>query len=124
MLRLTTLITLSLTMMSSLTFAENIEEASIRLCDHIKVCVTEQISTTDEIPPEMRAMIDGMVDNMCKSIMDTNAVTGNAEFEESAIACVDSITNLSCKDVESAGQTPACLAFEKEFSERYPNLKN
>ncbi|GAA6184514.1 MULTISPECIES: hypothetical protein [Alteromonadaceae] len=124
MFRPTTVVTLILTLFSSVTFAENIEEASIRLCDHIKVCVTEQIGTTDGIPPEMRVMIDGVVDNMCKSMMDTNAVKGNMDFEDSAIACIDSITELSCADIESAGQTPACLAFEKKLSERYPNLKN
>ncbi|GAB2680952.1 hypothetical protein GCM10027170_08810 [Aliiglaciecola aliphaticivorans] len=124
MLRSITLITFFSTMLPSVTFAENIEEASIRLCDHIKVCVKEKMVASDEVPPEMRAMVDGMVDNMCKSMMDVNAVKGNAEYEDSAIACIDSITKLSCEEIENAGQTPACVTFETELSERYPSLKN
>ncbi|WP_040523026.1 hypothetical protein [Aliiglaciecola lipolytica] len=124
MSRLFIFFTVFIISLSFKTYAENIESASLRLCEHIKMCVTKQMKVTDDVTPEMRMMIDGMVDNMCQNMMNTNVVKGNREFEKSAIACIDSITELSCDEIQNAGQTPACLSFEKELSSHYPTQNN
>jgi len=102
--------------------ADPLRDASEKLCEKVKACTFEEMAKEQGLPPEMKAMVEGMLVKMCNQFTpDTiQQSMGNADLKEQATACVESLAALSCdafKDPDNAA-TPACKKLEKD-AERY-----
>ena len=101
--------------------AEKLNSAFNELCDKMELCAIEQMKNEGDLTPQMRSMIEGMIDGMCKNMLDVGEVNQYAELVDPAVACIDSMTSKSCSDLQGDDlQTPECREYEelaKEFSE-------
>ena len=78
----------------------------------------EQIEQEEDFPPEMKAMVDSMINNACTTVYEMEEITRiSKKIEESAIACFDSMSKQSCAQIEDGFETPTCKQFEKLLDE-------
>ena len=105
----------------------DLDSAMDDLCAKIKTCGMQQ-AEAQGLPPEMKAMMEGMVDGMCKTWMQPYAKSiGDAGLEKKAEACVDSVVDTSCETMMQAQgefKTEACEDFEKAADEAGLDLSN
>lgn len=88
------------------------------LCDKMEQCAMEQMGKEQDLTPEMRSMIEGMIEGMCKNMMDVGEVNEYAELVDPAVACIDSMTSKSCSELQGDNvQTPECKAYERQAEE-------
>ena len=102
------------------TTADEFADASLALCEKIKACAIAQMGQ-HEITPEVRQMMQPMLDNMCNQMaMEVEAVASGHALYKPALACMQSMEALTCADMQSEGgpQTPACKEYEK-LAEKY-----
>lgn len=101
--------------------ATDFEKASTRLCDKIQQCAYDELESQQQLNDQMRQMIDGVVDSMCKQYLQKTDQLEAGETEQAAVACLDSLSALSC-DALQGGQpaTPACKKFEKMAGQSQP----
>ncbi|WP_018982018.1 hypothetical protein [Salinimonas chungwhensis] len=95
------------------------EQSAQNLCGKIQQCAYKEMGTQENITPQIRSMIEGVVDSMCDQYLaQTNAVQPG-EAQQAAVACLDSLAALSCEVLQS-GQpaTDACNKFET-MAEKY-----
>jgi hypothetical protein len=93
--------------------AAGIEAKSKQFCEKIKTCTLAQMEGQD-IPPEMEEMLTPLIDKMCTEMM-ASVDTSNSDksLEEEGIACMDSMTALSCDALMSGkAETKECAALE------------
>lgn len=101
--------------------ANELQQASKRLCDHFKKCMLSEMAAQEEsVPPSMQAVLDNMTKELCSSVMDITQISGKHDLEKSAIACLDSMSNTSCKAMEDDVETPACLDYQKQAEKYFP----
>lgn len=100
--------------------ADSITEAANNMCNHLKVCIKGNIDADSDIPPSMRQMLDNMANTMCESIVDMSTAMAQKDLEGSAIACLNSVSKMSCAQLEGEIQTPECATYEKQIKEYYP----
>ena len=62
---------LALTGYSLSVFADTaaLNDAAMKLCDKSKMCIGKEMSASDEFPPEMKAMMSNMIDEICGQYM-------------------------------------------------------
>ena len=94
--------------------ATDFEEASTRLCDKIQQCAYDELESQQQLNDQMRQMINGVVDSMCKQYLQKTDQLEAGETEQAAVACLDLLSGLSC-DALQGGEpsTPACKKFEQ-----------
>ncbi len=93
---------------------EDLQEASMALCEKVKQCTFEQMQAKEGIPPEMRSMVEGMLNTMCKDFIKFDEVDRDHELVEPALACMESMSALSCEQLQEDNMaTPACEAYER-----------
>lgn len=99
------------------TFAATVEalqDASMELCEKVKQCTFEQMQAQEGIAPEMRSMVEGMLNTMCKDFIKFDEVDRDHELVEPALACMKSMSALSCDQLQEDNMaTPACEAYER-----------
>lgn len=90
-----------------------LEVASDKLCQKVKQCTFEQMQREQGITPQMRTMVEGMLSSMCENLMEFNEADTYHELVEPATACMDSMSALSCEDIEENDmQTAECEEYE------------
>ena len=100
--------------------AQKMTEASLALCEKVKGCALEQLAQ-EEMAPEMRQMMEPMLNGMCQAVRAqiTEVPSGHPLYGP-ALACMESMTNLSCADLQSGEEisTPACEEYRAQ-AEKY-----
>ncbi|WP_218311988.1 hypothetical protein [Alteromonas antoniana] len=95
--------------------ADKLNDAFNQLCDKMEVCALEQMGKEENLTPQMRSMIEGMIDGMCKNMMNLEEIDQYSELVDPAVACIDSMTSQSCAELEGdEAQTPACQEYERQ----------
>jgi hypothetical protein len=100
--------------------AETLTEAAGRVCENVKQCMLAQIDEAD-MTPEMREMMMPMVDTMCEAMRQgIEEVPTGHELYPSALACMQSLAELSCADFQEgdSAPTPACQAYQEKAQAR------
>ncbi len=90
-------------------------DAATALCEKIKTCSMAQVPEAD-LTPEMRQMMEPMLDNMCASMRSNiQEVPEGHELHDPAVACMRSMAELSCEQMQSEeqAQTAACRKYEE-----------
>ena len=107
-------------LLSASTVADEYSDASLALCEKIKSCALVQMDN-QEITPEVRQMMQPMLDSMCTSMLaSVPEVAKTHAMYKPAIACMQSLDALSCEEMhgEANVKTPACMEYE-EMAEKY-----
>jgi hypothetical protein len=108
------------TLFSLTTLADDYTDASLALCEKVKSCAIAQMGE-QEITPEVRQMMQPMLDNMCTSMLANlpEVAKDHATFKP-AMACMSSLEALSCEEMQgqNGSATPACKEYE-ELAEKY-----
>ena len=102
--------------------ARDLGDATNQLCEKIKTCGQQEIAKQD-IPPEMRQMMEGMFSGMCQSMVAPYVVSAqHAGLEKKAIACIESIETKSCTDLmeNNGAETEECKELEAAAEKAYP----
>lgn len=118
-----TVFALLLAATSHLSFADDLAEATDKLCEKMKSCGQQQLKEQN-LPPEMAQMMEGMFDGMCQTMVAPYVLsTKDAGLEDKAIACLESFNNKSCDELmkNNGGDTDECKEFEKAANEAYPD---
>lgn len=110
MTKLAVLLTL---LISQTAYGDAINDASQRLCDKMKTCIYQQMDVEENVTPQMKQMVENMVVGMCTNMMDTSSILGKQDLVEPAVACLDSMSQKSCSELENNTETPECVEFEK-----------
>ncbi len=97
--------------------ANELRNAANNMCNHIKSCVQGQMGDISSLPPQMQQMVKSQIDNMCKNMLDIENVSEAMVHKQAAIACLNSISALSCDQIENSGETPACKQLEKSLQQ-------
>lgn len=95
--------------------AEELTDAALGLCEKVKSCAMEQIAEED-LTPEMRQMMQPMLDNMCASMQSNfGEVPTGHDLYRPAIACMQSMEKLSCEQMQTIDQapTPECQKYQE-----------
>ncbi len=95
--------------------AEELTAAAMGLCEKVKSCAMQQIASED-LTPEMRQMMQPMLDNMCANIRSNigEVPTGHPLYQP-AVACMRSMEGLSCEKMQDPAQmqTPECEKYQE-----------
>ena len=100
-------------------YSADVQGSIDALCGKIKTCGTAEVASQD-LPPEMKAMMMSVFDNMCESWVQPYAVAvGQAGLEDKAESCIKSIVSESCQDLmqNQGGETSECLEFTQAAEE-------
>ena len=95
--------------------AGDMEEKSTQFCEKIRSCTLAEMASQD-IPPEMEAMLKPLIDGMCTKMMaEMKADETPKALEDDAMACMDSMNALSCSALMNGeAETKACSGFQKK----------
>lgn len=102
------------------TTADEYSGATLALCEKVKSCALEQMGQ-QEITPEVRQMMQPMLDNMCSQMaVEVEEVASGHALYKPALACMKSMAALSCADMQSQDgpHTEACKEYEA-LAEKY-----
>jgi len=103
-------------------WADTIEAAASDLCEHVRACAMAQVKEED-MTPEMRQMMEPMLDNMCANMQSkVQEVPMNHELYQPAVACMRSMTEVSCADFQNGDklQTPPCDEYQRLAEKYFP----
>ena len=117
-----TILIVAATLLTAPGHARDLSEATQQLCEKIKTCGQQEIAKQD-IPPEMRQMMEGMFSGMCQSMVAPYVVSAqHAGLEKKAIACIESIETKSCSDLmdNNGAETEECKELEAAAEKAYP----
>lgn len=88
--------------------ADEYSEAANAACNHMRQCAKQNMG---DIPPEYRAMVEQSLASMCQNLPSAENVPGfgpQHPMYAPAVACMRSITRLSCQQHEDGVSTPEC----------------
>ena len=92
--------------------------AGQKLCEKAKQCTYEQMDG-ENLNPQMRKMVEGMLENVCQRMMQVAEPAGFEELVEPATACLESMQSMSCAEFEDQSEpTQACKEYE-EIAKEY-----
>lgn len=103
--------------------ADALLKASQDLCEKVKACAMSQMAE-EELTPEVREMMQPMLDNMCVNMQDkVSEVPAGHPMYAPATKCMSSMATLSCEEMMNSGEanTPECEAYRKLAEETYDN---
>lgn len=117
---LTLLSLIALFLQTSLVNADTeFNKAIDSLCNKQKACIKQSMAAEDmsSLPPEMQQMLEQSINTMCDGFRQrySDAIADLFPLEKEAIACVNSMVNLSCDQIESGIQTGQCDNFENKL---------
>ena len=101
--------------------AEKLKSEVRQLCEKTKACTLAEMRKS--LPENMQAMAEGMIEGVCASVEqnynDVYVANSQAIYRD-AVACVSSMSNLSCEALMNGEQTSAC----KQYNETARNYSN
>ena len=93
--------------------AEELTKAALGLCEKVKSCAMQEIAEQD-LTPEMRQMMQPMLDNMCTTMQQgIGEIPTGHELYKPAVACMRSMEQLSCEQMQNQSDqgTPECQKY-------------
>ncbi|MDM7860478.1 hypothetical protein QTP81_07705 [Alteromonas sp. ASW11-36] len=102
------LTTITLSLPTQANTYEKLAKASAAACENFKACALQEIEGDASITPEMRQMVEGMVSGVCENMIGFTQADQHESLHEPAIACLNSMANLSCSELQDGGETAAC----------------
>ena len=99
--------------------ADDIADSSQRICAKVKTCGVAQLEAQG-LQSEMVDMMKAMFDGMCQSMVAPYINRANdAGLEKKAMACLDTIEDMSCDQLMNGdgNQTEECKELEKAADE-------
>ena len=98
---------------------EALNAAAQKLCDKTKMCLKQEMSGSEDIPPGMESMMAAMVDEMCRQFIVVADVHEYHDLVEPATDCLNSMEQRSCDELLNADDdTKACKAYQA-IADRY-----
>ncbi len=113
------IILITLFLISNISHADNVADSTARVCQKVKQCGVAQLEQQG-LQSEMIDMMKSMFDGMCDSMVAPYVRQANdAGLEKKALACLETIEALSCKQLmNGAGnETKECKELEKAADE-------
>lgn len=102
--------------------ANELVQASERMCQWVKGCAIEQMKSQN-MTPETKAMMQPMIDSMCinmqKRFSDLSGMSKNHPLFDKATACMNSLSKLPCAKINDPS-TPECVTYRKD-AQKYAN---
>lgn len=109
------------TLLISVSLSADLKSDLDQMCTKVKTCSIAEIEK-ENLPPEMRAMMEQTFNGMCQSMAQPYASTiNNADLQAQASACIQSFLTLSCDQLMNSDgnfESAECKEFEKA-SEAY-----
>jgi hypothetical protein len=105
------------------TLAEEFSDVALQLCEKVKSCAIAQMNQ-EEMTPEMRQMVQPMLDNMCVSVQSgVEEVPKDHALYPQGLACMRSLAQLSCEQImEMEDSTTAeCRKYEEMAGQAQAN---
>lgn len=81
-------------------------------CEKLKKCALQEVESQD-IPPEMRQMVENMAASMCTNLIAFSQVEPYKELYVPAAQCMQSLADKSCTEMQDDVETPECKNYEK-----------
>ncbi len=107
---------------SAMASKSEFNEVSDALCGKMKECAFGAMQEKNNISPDMKAMVEKMLDDTCKSMKDAySPAMESHELYEPAVACIRSLSVMSCgamKTMNRESPTPECKTF-RELEEKH-----
>ena len=100
---------------SAHSLSDDFADSVLQLCEKVKGCAVAEMNQAD-LTPEVRQMMEPMLATMCSSMQaNIQQVPSGHELYKPALACMKSMNEMSCKDIQNQGsyQTGACKAYEE-----------
>lgn len=99
--------------------SDKLAAAAMQACNTMKACALADAQQSDDLTPEMQAMIVNMADRLCETTVFADNLADHHELAKPATACFKSISKLSCEALmEGEVKTPACDKYE-QLAEKY-----
>ncbi|MEM1112363.1 MAG: hypothetical protein AAGI11_10690 [Pseudomonadota bacterium] len=95
--------------------ADSLTAAADDLCEHVKSCAMAQMAAEEDLTPEMRQMVEPVIQNMCSSMRGQIQDVGSGHpLYGPSVACMRSMSSISCdKMMEGDGMyTDECKEYE------------
>ncbi len=112
--RPTSLLLLAAALAGAPALAQNeLQQAADALCEKVRSCALAQVDDAD-MTPEMRQMMEPMLDNMCVTMRAGIAeAPADHELYEPAVECMRSMAELACDQMEAMRDgTPECQEYQ------------
>lgn len=92
-----------------------IQEESLKLCEKFKQCTYKEMESLEEVTPQMKEMMDQMLETMCDNFVPEGIeLTAAQKLEKEVKACFSSLQSMSCDDlVNHSDDTPECKTLER-----------
>ncbi|MCB1438144.1 MAG: hypothetical protein H6888_01735 [Nitratireductor sp.] len=100
---------------------DDFTDASQAMCEKVKGCALSQMGQESSMSEEMKAMVMRSLESMCDQMNQSfSAVARYHELYEPATACMRSMSELSCQEIDAANEnaTDECAAYERA-AEKY-----
>ena len=100
--------------------ADSLESAGLAWCERVKQCtLSTWADTADQVPPDMRSMIEAQVQAMCESARENleDAESAEAGQANAAARCLRSMAEQTCDEIESGGETAACSNYRERYEQ-------
>lgn len=98
----------------------NYQASSQALCEKVKQCAFAEMGQAQDMPPEMRAMMEQTLNSMCVSMAQPfEFAAGHRDLVNSASRCMDSLSQLSCAELQEMQdmRTAECQDFENKAAQ-------
>lgn len=95
---------------------DNFADASDALCEKQRACMMQQMHAEGGANPQMQQMMSQMMDGICASMRQGYGEANQVSHPlyQHVTACVSSMSQLSCSEMENSDQTPACMALDRQ----------
>lgn len=106
---------------SSAVLADEMTRAIEQMCTKTKVCMQERFGGSDQVSPEMKAMIMQQMGMACDYMAAQYAAAPKGHpIYQPALQCLKSMAAMSCDELDAIDDnpTPECERYE-EMSEQY-----
>ena len=95
--------------------ADELSDASMALCEKVRSCVMAEMG--DQISPQIQAMIQPTLDQMCETMQSqVTQVPADHEMYQPALECLQSLEQISCAAMTSGEDfiTEPCRKYEDQ----------
>lgn len=119
---LTTLLTtglftaISVAANTSDTHSDALSDASGVVCDKIRVCSLRQLQKENLDNPHMRELMEQTISGICETMVSQSLTAQQHGLFDDALACLEEMAQMSCQQIESGIDSPACNRLEAKAS--------
>ena len=96
-----------------------LNDAATKLCDKSKMCIGREMKNNEEFPPEMKAMMSNMIDEICAQYMTIADFGDEHELIAPATECLNSMANQDCETLLNSDEESLACKRYSELAESY-----